>query len=442
MNPEIDDEAMNTAVDGLFSDKGTGGSPHFYGIRQDDTGGEEGVPPVDAAGKISEKAEEGVPPAGKKSAGLKCSVKYQPGGKDSFITEASVELSNGILQITDNDPQVKEMLEQSGVGETLSVQMRGAKVRKVTKKRKDRPYCLRVNFPNMDERGEKKYVFDFGTEDRFHEWMRALVLAAEINPDRIENSFGTIERIFTNRDQEEEQEEEQERHVKTENPAAIDASASDLSLSGFMMKIGGLHKNWKRRWFQIDGDIGDSILYYSESREKDKSKEYKGSIDFRNVVSVDQNPEDDIGIIIVTPDRTWQLKANNKDDRDKWLNVLKKNRQEVALPPIQMDPIPPLSGSSQGNLEGVTLKFGDTVEVYSNRDRTWIPAIYMMTRDRGDIMVSHNNNTMHSYVDPKNNRSVRVASSPEFKGKTRLIADLIEKGWGPTPRASPDLRTA
>jgi len=81
---------------------------------------------------------------------------------------------------------------------------------------------------------------------------------------------------------------------------------------GWMMKQGGLVKNWKRRYFVLKTN---KVMNYYES---DNSSMVKGYVQLTEVSSVDKKQKKQFDI--VTPKRTWNFTCDSTQVRDEWVS--------------------------------------------------------------------------------------------------------------------------
>jgi len=81
---------------------------------------------------------------------------------------------------------------------------------------------------------------------------------------------------------------------------------------GWMMKQGGLVKNWKRRYFVLKTN---KVLNYYES---DNSSMVKGSIELSKIIGVERKQKKSFDL--VTPKRTWSFACVSTKVRDEWVN--------------------------------------------------------------------------------------------------------------------------
>ena len=101
--------------------------------------------------------------------------------------------------------------------------------------------------------------------------------------------------------------------------------------AGYMTKMGAIRKNWKRRWFQLDGEGDGTLTYYADEANQGKTKQgvdEKGRIDMREVKSVQESDSDLQRIIIVTAQRTVRRRR------------LTSSWMALSLPPSPPTPSP------------------------------------------------------------------------------------------------------
>merc|ERR1711871_1030846 len=118
----------------------------------------------------------------------------------------------------------------------------------------------------------------------------------------------------------------------------IDALAVKVEIEsdhcGYLTKLGDIRKNWKRRWFSLDGSGKGILTYYEDETNRGEAGSNvgvneKGQIDMRNVTSVEKSAEDPERLLMMTSDpesgkqRQWQFRASTTEDRDKWVAALR-----------------------------------------------------------------------------------------------------------------------
>jgi dual adaptor for phosphotyrosine/3-phosphotyrosine/3-phosphoinositide len=90
------------------------------------------------------------------------------------------------------------------------------------------------------------------------------------------------------------------------------------SREGYMTKLGRVRKNWKVRWFVLRNT---TLSYY---KTKQSSKPIR-SIDVLKATSVDYDStySKDFSFRLVCPSRTFYFFANNMEDCDQWVELLR-----------------------------------------------------------------------------------------------------------------------
>ena len=93
------------------------------------------------------------------------------------------------------------------------------------------------------------------------------------------------------------------------------------------MKQGGIHRNWKKRWFCNTVDDPFTLSYYTDENCKSK----KGQIDLREVYhfrtkfdTKERGPKQRVGLALVTPSRTWKLIVTGSTNGDYWTQGLER----------------------------------------------------------------------------------------------------------------------
>eukprot|EP01137_Pigoraptor_chileana_P013507 Opistho-2@67101 len=99
-------------------------------------------------------------------------------------------------------------------------------------------------------------------------------------------------------------------------------------LSGWLHKQGdkGLVKMWKNRWFAFDDQSG-LLLYFKGPDDVQP----QGHLALSNVISLarDSSDQSDCQFSVVTPDRTYRLKADSHLSMIRWLDRLEEKRKEM-----------------------------------------------------------------------------------------------------------------
>eukprot|EP00049_Salpingoeca_infusionum_P006820 m.111680 g.111680 ORF g.111680 m.111680 type:complete len:315 (-) comp13454_c0_seq4:391-1335(-) len=92
--------------------------------------------------------------------------------------------------------------------------------------------------------------------------------------------------------------------------------------SGYLCKKGGGksafgRKNWKKRWFRLDG----ANLIYTKSY---KSKRALGTIPLPAVKAIEPDPSDNLKFTIVAPDRSYTIQAKDIASKNEWMVKLRQ----------------------------------------------------------------------------------------------------------------------
>jgi len=102
---------------------------------------------------------------------------------------------------------------------------------------------------------------------------------------------------------------------------------TQLIVQGFMVKQGGMHKSWKKRWFCNSLEDPFTLCYYTDETCNVK----KGAIDLREVYhfrtkfdTKERGPKQRVGLALVTPSRTWKLIATGSTNGDYWTQGLER----------------------------------------------------------------------------------------------------------------------
>merc|ERR1712087_533567 len=83
---------------------------------------------------------------------------------------------------------------------------------------------------------------------------------------------------------------------------------------GWMMKQGGLVKNWKRRYFVLKTN---NVLNYYES---DNSSMVKGHVPLADAIGIEKKQKKSFDV--VTPKRTWSFACISTQVRDQWVESI------------------------------------------------------------------------------------------------------------------------
>jgi hypothetical protein len=110
------------------------------------------------------------------------------------------------------------------------------------------------------------------------------------------------------------------------DPANVDHSQEMILKTGYLKKIGGNRKNWKRRFFFLS----EKHMYYYES-EKIAGKKPLGIVNLAAALSIERSRKFDEGFQIPFGDRLWEFRAESLEESMDWFNaiegVIRRNRK-------------------------------------------------------------------------------------------------------------------
>jgi hypothetical protein len=110
------------------------------------------------------------------------------------------------------------------------------------------------------------------------------------------------------------------------DPANVDHSQEMILKTGYLKKIGGNRKNWKRRFFFLS----EKHMYYYES-EKIAGKKPLGIVNLAAALSIERSKKFDEGFQIPFGDRLWEFRAESLEESMDWFNaiegVIRRNRK-------------------------------------------------------------------------------------------------------------------
>ena len=86
---------------------------------------------------------------------------------------------------------------------------------------------------------------------------------------------------------------------------------------GWLRKIGGTRKTWKRRFFFLS----ESLLYYYES-DKIVGKKPLGAVELSDATAVERMKKHDDGFQIPVGDRLWEFRADTVDEASSWIKAI------------------------------------------------------------------------------------------------------------------------
>jgi len=133
------------------------------------------------------------------------------------------------------------------------------------------------------------------------------------------------------------------------------SSSSVTVLQGYLTKLGEVRKSWKKRFFCNTVDDKYTLSYYTDKT----MKVLKGSIDLRLVYSwnterepEERGPRQKVKIILITPERTWQLIAMGSEEGDYWTSGIDKIISSLSAKDSRSSPSPAPTASAKGSSSG------------------------------------------------------------------------------------------
>ncbi|XP_020901839.1 pleckstrin homology domain-containing family H member 1 isoform X2 [Exaiptasia diaphana] len=108
----------------------------------------------------------------------------------------------------------------------------------------------------------------------------------------------------------------------------VSLKKGDQRKEGFLTKLGGRIKNWKRRWFVLE----DGKLYYYKS-PTDVGRKPLGQVPLDGSCRISRT-EGALTIEIATANRTYYLTGETLDEVDEWLRVLHNVMRKFSTSPL------------------------------------------------------------------------------------------------------------
>lgn len=99
----------------------------------------------------------------------------------------------------------------------------------------------------------------------------------------------------------------------------VDHSQEVILKQGWLRKIGGARKNWKRRFFFLS----ESLLYYYET-DKIVGKKPLGIVPLKEALAVERSKRYDDGFQIPLADRMWEFRADSVEESHEWFQALQQ----------------------------------------------------------------------------------------------------------------------
>ncbi|XP_010183259.1 PREDICTED: pleckstrin homology domain-containing family H member 2-like, partial [Mesitornis unicolor] len=126
--------------------------------------------------------------------------------------------------------------------------------------------------------------------------------------------------------------EPEQKLPKTSSSSSDNGKNEPLEKSGYLLKMGGKVKTWKRRWFVLKG--GELLYYKSPS---DVIRKPQGQIEL-NACSHIERGDGKQTIQLTTEKRTYYLTADSPNILEEWIKVLQNVLKIQAASPLFIQP--------------------------------------------------------------------------------------------------------
>ncbi|XP_030355097.1 pleckstrin homology domain-containing family H member 2 [Strigops habroptila] len=126
--------------------------------------------------------------------------------------------------------------------------------------------------------------------------------------------------------------EPEQKLPKTSSSSSDNGKNEPLEKSGYLLKMGGKVKTWKRRWFVLKG--GELLYYKSPS---DVIRKPQGQIEL-NASSQIERGDGKQTIQLTTEKRTYYLTADSPNILEEWIKVLQNVLKIQAASPLFIQP--------------------------------------------------------------------------------------------------------
>ncbi|KAM9016216.1 pleckstrin homology domain-containing family H member 2 isoform 1-T1 [Ara ararauna] len=126
--------------------------------------------------------------------------------------------------------------------------------------------------------------------------------------------------------------EPEQKLPKTSSSSSDNGKNEPLEKSGYLLKMGGKVKTWKRRWFVLKG--GELLYYKSPS---DVIRKPQGQIEL-NACSQIERGDGKQTIQLTTEKRTYYLTADSPNILEEWIKVLQNVLKIQAASPLFIQP--------------------------------------------------------------------------------------------------------
>ncbi|XP_031572263.1 pleckstrin homology domain-containing family H member 1-like isoform X2 [Actinia tenebrosa] len=108
----------------------------------------------------------------------------------------------------------------------------------------------------------------------------------------------------------------------------VSLKKEDQRKEGYLTKLGGRIKNWKKRWFVLE----DGKLYYYKT-PTDVNRKPLGQVPLDGSCRISRT-EGDLTIEVSTPNRTYYLTGETLEEVDEWLRVLHNVMRKFTASPL------------------------------------------------------------------------------------------------------------
>ncbi len=166
--------------------------------------------------------------------------------------------------------------------------------------------------------------------------------------------------------------------------------ASHLVKEGWLVKQGGSHKSWKRRWFRFT--IGALRYYDKQVTETTHAKQKpKGEIPSRAIRNVEICEEGEVkypfSFKVVTSQRTYFCSAASLEERKEWMSAIWEHVAHYQFPSMGRSSKGSVSTNASGSVlrpklvvlrdyepmddAGLSVKQGERLELVSSTEAEW-----------------------------------------------------------------------
>eukprot|EP01137_Pigoraptor_chileana_P023063 Opistho-2@88761 len=148
----------------------------------------------------------------------------------------------------------------------------------------------------------------------------------------------------------------------------------EVHKEGFLTKLGGKNKNWKRRWFVLDNE---KLAYYKKQRHSEQNVDPAGVLDFTfglcTVHSALATKKSN-AFEVVTPLRTYTIFADTSEAASEWITAIQKAIEESRL----------IMGRKGRAIKGYLTKQGANY-------KTWRKRWFVLDEENGEVVYYRSN---------------------------------------------------